>query len=237
MTDRKAGAPGQYLAEISAEDLEKLQNGEQFLIVLTRDDHPVVEGTPYSKAAVLPDGIAALLCPDITDPTPADAFAALLPRNGGSPMTGALDMAKFRVINLGDPQADGDAISKLYAAQNFRPVTWTPTAEDIGARPNTWKPTPDEIGAAEKSTSETVTVTADLWTGDAAPYTATATSALATANNHLIVGAGGAVTAEQQKAMAAAMIICTGQTDGSITLTAFGNVPTIDLPVNIICVG
>lgn len=91
--------------------------------------------------------------------------------------------------------------------------------------------------AAKKSTSETVTVTAASWTGDEAPYTATVASTIATATNNLIVGAGGAVTAEQQEALAAAMIICTRQAEGGITLTAFGDKPEIDLPVNIICVG
>lgn len=90
---------------------------------------------------------------------------------------------------------------------------------------------------AEKSTSETVTVTAASWTGKEAPFTAVVASEIATADNHLIVGAGGAITVEQQSAMVAAMIICTDQSAGSITLSAFGSVPEIDLPVNIICVG
>ena len=94
-----------------------------------------------------------------------------------------------------------------------------------------------EIGVAPKSNSQTVTVTAASWTGEEAPFVATVTTSLAKADNHLIVGAGGAVTAEQQEAMASAMIICTGQANGSITLSAFGDKPTIDLPVNIICVG
>lgn len=97
--------------------------------------------------------------------------------------------------------------------------------------------TADEVGAAAKSTSETVTVMAASWAGEAAPYTAVVPSELSTADNHLIVGVGGAVSAEQQEALAAAMIICTRQAEGGITLTAFGEKPVIDLPVNIICVG
>lgn len=77
MTDRVPGAPGQYKVSITGEELQKLQNGEQFAITLTRDDQPIKEGTPYSKAAVLPDELAMQLCPEIKDPAPKDAFAAL----------------------------------------------------------------------------------------------------------------------------------------------------------------
>lgn len=99
MTDRVPGAPGQYQAVLSEEAFAKMQAGEPFTITLTRDDQPITEGTPYSKAAVLPDALAQLLCPDIEDPTPADALAALLPLSGGT-MTGDLDMDSHNVSNV-----------------------------------------------------------------------------------------------------------------------------------------
>lgn len=74
MQDRQPGAPGQYKAVIDAAELQKMQAGEQFVITMTRDDQPLVEGTPYNKAAVLPDDLAAIICPGVLDPTPADAF-------------------------------------------------------------------------------------------------------------------------------------------------------------------
>lgn len=74
MTDRQPGAPGQYKAIIEAAELMKMQSGEQFVITLSRDDQPIVEGTPYNKASVLPDELAAVICPGVLDPTPADAF-------------------------------------------------------------------------------------------------------------------------------------------------------------------
>ena len=77
MTDRVPGAPGQYSAVIRTEELEKLQNGENFIITLTRDDQPITPGTPYSKAAVLPDELAALICPGVEDPAPKDALEGL----------------------------------------------------------------------------------------------------------------------------------------------------------------
>lgn len=81
MKDRQPGAPGQYKAVITAAELQKLQAGDQFTITLTRDDQPLVEGTPYNKASVLPDDLAAIICPDVLDPTPADALGGLAGSN------------------------------------------------------------------------------------------------------------------------------------------------------------
>ena len=77
MKDRIPGAPGQYSAVIPGGEYPKMQRGEPFGITLIRDDKPVVEGTPYSKAAVLPDVVAERLCPGVEDPTPGDAFQAI----------------------------------------------------------------------------------------------------------------------------------------------------------------
>lgn len=40
-------------------------------------DSPLVEGTPLSKATLMPDNLAALICPDAVDPTPADGMDGL----------------------------------------------------------------------------------------------------------------------------------------------------------------
>lgn len=77
MTDRQPGAPGQYIMQVPADETQKLLVGEPVTVVLTRDDQPIVEGTPYNKAAVLPDNLAARICPTVPDPTPADALNGL----------------------------------------------------------------------------------------------------------------------------------------------------------------
>lgn len=99
------------------------------------------------------------------------------------------------------------------------------------------KGSPGDAGKDAVTSAVALTILSTDWTGDAAPYTATVACNGVTADNHIIVGAGGALTAEQQAAMAAAMIVCTGQDVNSITLSAFGTVPTIDLPVNVMIVG
>lgn len=77
MTDRQPGAPGQYKMTVDASQSQKLMTGEPVTVTLTRDDQPLVEGTPYNKASVLPDDLAAKVCPDVTDPTPADALKGM----------------------------------------------------------------------------------------------------------------------------------------------------------------
>ena len=121
MQDRQPGAPGQYKATLTPAEFQKMQAGEQFSITMVRDDQPIVEGTPYSKAAVLPDDLAEVICPDVLNPTPADALAALMPRNGKSPMTGEINMAGHRVENVGEPEADGDAVNRGYANRTYQP--------------------------------------------------------------------------------------------------------------------
>lgn len=137
MRDRIPGAPGQYAAVIDQAQLQKLQNAEQFIITLRRDDQPLVEGTPYSKAAVLPDAVAAQLCPQVDDPTPADAFETVaqhihsgsnphavtaaqvgaLPVDGGT-MKGAINMDSKKITNLATPTANNDAAHKKYVDDN-----------------------------------------------------------------------------------------------------------------------
>ena len=77
MTDRLPGSPGKYSAVVAGGELQKMQTGKPFAITLQLDDDPVREGTPYSKAAVLPDHLAAQLCPETEDPAPKDAFRGL----------------------------------------------------------------------------------------------------------------------------------------------------------------
>lgn len=78
MTDRVPGAPGQYILTVSAAEAQKILTGEPVAVTLKRDDQPLVEGTPYNKASVLPDELASILCPGVLDPTPADAFSGVL---------------------------------------------------------------------------------------------------------------------------------------------------------------
>lgn len=83
-------------------------------------------------------------------------------------------------------------------------------------------------------TSETVTALASGWSSGSSPHTQTISCSIATADNNLIVGVGGALTGEQKTAIDMANIVCTGQDDGEITLTAYGVKPSVDIPINVL---
>ena len=87
--------------------------------------------------------------------------------------------------------------------------------------------------------SETVTATllAASWTGDAAPYTYTLAVTGVTANSNQELLPALNITKEQLTALQAANIQDGGQTADSVTLTAFGDKPTIDLPIRVIVRG
>jgi len=96
----------------------------------------------------------------------------------------------------------------------------------------------DVENKADKSDTVTATLLATGWTGDNAPYTYTlaVTGVTATSNQELLPALD--ITTEQLAALQAANIQDGGQTDGSITLKAFGeDKPTIDLPIRIILRG
>lgn len=97
--------------------------------------------------------------------------------------------------------------------------------------------TPASIGAAAQSTTVTATLSAASWTGDAAPYSySLSVSGVTETSNQEILPAID-ITAEQLEALQAANIQDGGQAAGSVTLKAFGDVPTIDIPVRVIVRG
>lgn len=97
------------------------------------------------------------------------------------------------------------------------------------------------VTAATKGTdyagaSETVTATllAANWTGDAAPYSyaLTVSGVTATSNQEVLPALN--ITAEQLKALQSANIQDGGQAANTMTLKAYGDKPTIDLPIRVI---
>ena len=85
--------------------------------------------------------------------------------------------------------------------------------------------------------SVTVTLNASSWTGSAAPYSITVTVNGVTANSYQTIKPTTTVTATQLEALQKANIQDGGQAANSITLKAFGEKPTINLPVEVILWG
>lgn len=90
-------------------------------------------------------------------------------------------------------------------------------------------------GKADCSDSLDLTATAVGWS-DTEPSTQVINAVGVTADNNILVG-GGSLTAQQLEAMISAQIMCTAQANGTITLTAYGEKPTIDLPIAVIILG
>ena len=85
-----------------------------------------------------------------------------------------------------------------------------------------------------KSTKVSVTLSASGWSGDAAPYTNTVSVTGVTETNNVEVLIPSTVTAAQAEAWMGAGILCGSQTTDSITLQAYGDKPSIDIPIECI---
>lgn len=105
--------------------------------------------------------------------------------------------------------------------------------------------TADSIGAASKEyvdsvaigTTLSVTLASASWTGTAAPYIYTISNSAITATSTQEVSPATDITADQLTALQSANIIDGGQAAGSMTLKAFGEKPSVDIPVRIIVKG
>ena len=89
---------------------------------------------------------------------------------------------------------------------------------------------PADIGAAAKATIVTATLAANGWSNGA--YILTVSGVTATSNQEILPAVN--ITAEQLEALQGANIQDGGQTAGNITLKAYGDVPTIDIPIRVI---
>ena len=124
MTDRQPGAPGQYIMTVDASVAQKLLTGEPVPVVLKRDDLPIVEGTPYNKASVLPDELAAKICPAAADPTPADAYSGLLGFSSQAILySGAWSNNRQRVAVPGATAANNVFVSPEPSTENYEEYT------------------------------------------------------------------------------------------------------------------
>lgn len=91
-----------------------------------------------------------------------------------------------------------------------------------------------DVNAPAKSTLVSVTLPASGWTGTDAPYSQTVSVAGATATNANEIIPGLSLSDDQLDALQGANIQDGGQATDQITLLAYGDKPTIDLPIRII---
>lgn len=97
--------------------------------------------------------------------------------------------------------------------------------------------TPAAIGAARVSSTVSAVLAAASWVGSSAPYTYTLAVSGVTATSAVEVIPTADITVEQFEAIQGANIAGGTQSAGSIVLRAFGDKPTIELPVLVIVRG
>lgn len=89
---------------------------------------------------------------------------------------------------------------------------------------------------ADKSTEYNMTLAAASWTGDTAPYSITLSVAKATTTNNIDI-IPQASTADAIESWQALGYMLGTQEEGSITIQAWGDKPTADIPVKVIIRG
>lgn len=93
--------------------------------------------------------------------------------------------------------------------------------------------TAEQVGASQKPVILTGTLTAEGWSGSAAPYTQTLSiSGIPSSQSAaVIVSIAPTATADQVKACGKSMVLATAHALDSITVSAFGNIPSVDIPI------
>lgn len=173
---------------------------------------------------------------------------------------GDMDIANPAVTftNLANPLINTDAANKAYVDTSVSTKQSKITASGILKGDGTGtvtaaeetevelvEVTADSIGAASKEyvdsvatgTTLSVTLASASWAGTAAPYTYTISNSAITATSTQEVSPATDITADQLTALQSANIIDGGQAAGSMTLKAFGEKPSVDIPVRIIVKG
>lgn len=84
-------------------------------------------------------------------------------------------------------------------------------------------------------TAQDVTLTASNWNANNKTYTIT--SSLITSDSYQRIAPGLNITEDQLKSLQLANIQDGGQGNGSLTLKAFGAIPTIDIPIRVVYLG
>lgn len=125
----------------------------------------------------------------------------------------------------------GDGTGAVTAAEETAVELVELTAASIGAASKEY------VDSVATGTALSVTLASASWTGTAAPYTYTISNSAITATSTQELSPATDITADQLSALQAANIIDGGQAAGSMTLKAFGEKPSVDIPVRIIVKG
>lgn len=90
---------------------------------------------------------------------------------------------------------------------------------------------------AEQSRSVEITLTADGWTGDTAPFSQQIAVNGLKADSNGSIAISNSATADQRAAVRKAQLSVMAQVDGSLTLNCDGKKPTVDIPAVVVILG
>ena len=130
--------------------------------------------------------------------------------------------ADITTVAWDDVTGKPDAYPTTWDNVSGKPSTYPTTWDNVSGKPSTFAPTP--------SVKKSLTLTAASWSSGS--YTISDILITESSNQEIIPAIG--ITADQLKALQNAMIVDGGQSTGSLTLTALGTVPTIDIPIRVI---
>lgn len=133
----------------------------------------------------------------------------------------------------GDPGIPGKEI-ELRSNNNY--IQWRYVGDDTWTNLMSF----DDITSTIASNITTVTLSAANWVGDAAPYsyTLTLSGVTTTSNQEFIpITPEEGLTTDMLKVLQSANLQDGGQSNGQVTILAYGEKPTIDLPMRVILRG
>lgn len=176
--------------------------------------------TTSSGGQYVPDFTTPVALKNVADPV--DETDAVNVRAAEKIVSGTLEIKGI---------LEGDGTGSIHAAEEIEVELVELTADSIGAASKEY------VDSVATGTTLSVTLASASWTGTAAPYTYTiSNSAITTTSTQELMPATD-ITADQLTALQNANIIDGGQAAGSMTLKAFGEKPSVDIPVRIIVKG
>ena len=125
----------------------------------------------------------------------------------------------------------GKTLSDKIGDQTYTEQNYITDAESVTASLDALDMSLELVSTKTNTALATVSLTAAGWVGDNAPYTRTYSNGAITATNPVELFAPPDITVGQLEALQAANIQGGTQSTGSIVLRAFGEKPTIDVPV------
>lgn len=229
-------------------------------------DKPFIPSTPEDIGAVGKDDLATVAMsgsyndlkdkPSVPDSLPASNVTSDYSPTGVDPVNGTAVNAALKTLDAEEKggagkyiQSISEADGKIVAAEAVMPTSLPANggnADTVGEKNLDYimdynnlankpdAPTAESLGLVSTRSEATLSTS---WTGTGAPYSQTVAVSGVASDSIVDIDVSKDVTAEQLDAYINAKIVDDGQSANSITLKAFGEKPTIEIPIKIVVRG